>query len=375
MVMGPVCILLLWAGLQTTAGQAAAASAPDADELLRQGIEAQEQRDFKTAIEDYKKALEIRPTMPEARANLGAALSATGQYDQAIEEYKKALPDAPDKISVHKNLGLAYYKKGDMFDAREEFTTVHAAKPSDISASILLGYADVKLERQAEAVTLLTPLEAGQESNMDFEYVLGLALLQAGNDAEGISRLEKVAQATRSADAYVLAGSARMRRREFPEARADLDTALGLDPSFPGLNSMAGQARDAVGDSKGSVVAFESALKADPRDATANLYLGVIRLKQRDFEGARPLLALALEVRPDDAQARFQMAKLDGMTGKYAEAAKAMEDLEKADPSWLDPHVELATIYYKLHRPEDGQRERDIVQKIEAEQQKAGPPK
>jgi len=375
MVMGPVCILLLWAGLQAAPGQTATASAANADDLLRKGIEAQQRRDFKTAIEDYRKALEIRPSLPEARANLGAALSATGQYDLAIQEYKSALPDAPDKTAVHRNLGLAYYKKGDMSHAREEFTTVHEARPNDLSTSVLLGYADVKLERQVEAVTLLTPLEAGQESNMDFEYVLGLALLQAGNDAEGIARLEKVAQATRSVDAYVLAGSARMRQKEFPEARADLDAALSLDPSFPGLNSMAGQARDAVGDSKGSVVAFEAALKADPRDATANLYLGVIRLKQRDFEGARPLLTLALEIRPEDTQARFQLAKLDGMTGKYAEAAKAMEDLEKADPNWLDPHVELATIYYKLHRPEDGQRERDIVQKIEADQQKAGPPK
>jgi tetratricopeptide (TPR) repeat protein len=373
--MEPVCILLLWVGLKATAAQDAKAPPPNADEFLREGIEAQQRRDFATAIEDYRKALEIRPGLPEARANLGAALSATGQYDQAIEEYQKALPDAPDKIAVHKNLGLAYYKQGDMSHAQQEFTTVHAARPSDLSTSILLGYADVKLEHQAEAVALLTPLEAGNESNMDFEYVLGLALLQAGNDTDGIVRMEKVAQATRSVDAYVMAGSARMRKHEFQEGRADLEAALGLDPSFPGLNSMVGQARDATGDSQGSVAAFEAALKADPRDATANLYLGVIRLKERDFEGARPLLTLALEIRPEDSQARFQLAKLDGMTGKYAEAAKAMEELEKIDPNWLDPHVELATIYYKLHRPEDGQRERDMVQKIEADQQKAGPPK
>ena len=73
--------------------------------------------------------------------------------------------------------------------------------------------------------------------------------------------------------------------------------------------------------------------------------------------------------------ARLEMAKLSGMTGKYAEAAATLEELEKEDPGWLDPHIELAAIYYKLHRPEDGQRERDIVQQLEAKQQKAGPPK
>jgi hypothetical protein len=63
------------------------------------------------------------------------------------------------------------------------------------------------------------------------------------------------------------------------------------------------------------------------------------------------------------------------MTGKLSEAAGTLEELEKSDPNWLDPHIELAAVYYKLHRPEDGQRERDIVQKLNAQQQKAGPPK
>ena len=138
---------------------------------------------------------------------------------------------------------------------------------------------------------------------------------------------------------------------------------------------MAGQARDALGDTDAAQPAFEQALKADPRDFTANLYLGTMRLKQRDLDSARPMLELALQLQPNSPMARLEMAKLNGMTGKYAEAAATLEDLEKADPNWLDPHIELAAIYYKLHRPEDGQRERDIVQQLEARQQKAGPPK
>ena len=78
---------------------------------------------------------------------------------------------------------------------------------------------------------------------------------------------------------------------------------------------------------------------------------------------------------PGHPLTRLQLAKLDGMTGKYTEAAATLEDLERTDPNWLEPHVELATIYYKLHRDQDGQREREIVKQIEAKQQQAGPPK
>jgi tetratricopeptide (TPR) repeat protein len=344
-----------------------------ADEHLRNGIDAQRRGDVSAAINEYRQALAMEPTLLEARANLGAALAAAGQFDAAIDEDNRALEQAPGNIALKKNLGLAYYKKGDMVHARTEFAAVNAVRPSDIGTAILLGYADIKLERGAEAAAMLMPLEAGHESNMDFEYVLAYALILAGKQVEGLPRMEKVAHATQSADAYFLAGSARLPRREFKEARADLDAALALNPALPGLWTQAGQARDALGDTEAALPAFETALRQDPDDFLANLYLGTMKLKQRDTEGARPLLTRALQLQPTMPEARFQMAKLNSMTGNNADAAATLEDLVKSDPKWLDPHVELAAIYYKLHRPEDGARERGIVQQIEAEQQKAGP--
>jgi tetratricopeptide (TPR) repeat protein len=374
-IMRSVVVLLLLSVSACALGQSARPAGGDADEHLRRGIDAQQRGDANTAIEEYRKALAIRPEMADARANLGAALAATGQFDAAIEEYRRALLNAPDKTSVRMNLALAYYKKGDFEHAKPEFAAVHAARPNDLASVMLLGYSEVKLNQGAEAAALLKPMEPGHETNMDFEFVLASALIASGKESEGLPRMEKVAQATRSADAYVIAGSTRLHRREFKEARADLDAALDLDAKIPGLYTLAGQARDALGDTDAAQSAFQDALRADPRDPTANLYLGTIRLKQRDLENARPLLELALQLQPDNPQARLQMARLDAMTGKNTEAVALLEALEKGDPSWLDPHVELAPLYYKLHRPEDGQREREIVEQIQAKQQQAGPPK
>lgn len=349
--------------------------AVSAEEHLRGGIDAQRQGDIKGAIEEYRKALELEPELVEARANLGAALSADGQYDAAIDEDTRALATAPDKVAVRMNLALAYYKKGDIPKAHTEFEGVHAARPRDVQAAVLLGDTDLKLDRMADAVALLEPMEAGHESNMDLEYVLAFALIQTGKAEDGIQRMERVAQATRSADSYVIAGDSLLRRGEFHKAAVDLDAALALNPALPGLHTMVGQAHDALGETDKSVAAFEAALKENPKDFTANLYLGATRLKQREFDSARPLLELAQELQPNSQFAQLQMAKLNSMTGKYEEAAAALEGIIKNDPKWLDPHVELAPIYYKLHRPEDGDRERKIVEEIQAAQQKAGPPK
>jgi tetratricopeptide (TPR) repeat protein len=362
-------------GLQAATGQTPPQAPANVDALLSAGIAAQQNHDYKTSIDDYRQVLALEPKFAEARANLGAALAAVGDLDAAIDEYTRVLEAAPNNTVVRANLGLAYYKKGDMAHAHSEFESVHATRPSDVKIAVLLGYTDSKLGKDAEASALLTPLEPGRESDMDFEYVLSLALIQSGKEAEGLPRMEKVAKATSSVDAYLIAGAARMRRNEFSEARADTDAALAINPAFPGLYTLAGQARDALGDTDASVPAFQAALREDPRDAMANLYLGVTRLKQRDFESARPLLELALQLMPGHPLTRLQLAKLDGMTGKYTEAAATLEDLERTDPNWLEPHVELATIYYKLHRDQDGQREREIVKQIEAKQQQAGPPK
>jgi len=366
---------LLLCALAPGASQSARPTAGDADEHMRKGVDAQQHGDVKNAIEEYRKALAIRPRFPEARANLGAALAAIGDFDGAIKEDRMAMENAPDKVSVRKNLALAFYKKGDCEHASAEFEAVHAARPNDRGTTMLLGYCDLKVNRAEKAVGLLLPLEQDSLNDMDFEFVLGSALIQGGKEAEGASRLERVAQTTRAAESYVIAGSARLNLREFKQARTDLDAALELDAKIPGLYTLAGQARDALGDTDAAQSAFEAALREDSRDPTANLYLGAILLKKREVEKAQPLLELALQLEPENRQARLQAAKLDAMEGKNADAVALLEGLEKADPNWLEPHVELAPLYYKLHRAEDGQRERKIVDDIQAKQQQAGPAK
>jgi tetratricopeptide (TPR) repeat protein len=102
-----VLVALMVQGAWAQTGKTATLN--EADDYLRKGIAAQQHNDLNEAIDDYRKALAIDPKLAEARANLGAALSAAGQFDAAIAEDTKALASAPDKSAVRMNLGLAYY--------------------------------------------------------------------------------------------------------------------------------------------------------------------------------------------------------------------------------------------------------------------------
>jgi tetratricopeptide (TPR) repeat protein len=351
----------------------AGAQQADPDQLLKAAISEQQRGDYAACIHDYRKFLELHPDDVEAKVNLGAALVHVGQFDEGIAMYRSALPSLSYKGPVLLNLGLAYYKKGDFANAQEQFEALHKTEPRDPRIATLLGDAYVKLHKPEHAIAVLEPLDAANSENMDFQYVYGTALIEVGRKREGVARVEKVAEATNGAEAYLLAGAIRLQLEDFDLARRDLEAALRRNPKLPNIYSLVGTARDKTGDAKNSEPMFREALKINPDDFDANLYLGTILYKRRDLDEAKPLLERAVKLRPADTVARYEWAMLKSTSGDYEGAAHDLEGVIKDDPNWLDPHVELASLYYKLHRPEDGVREREVVERLTAEQQAHGP--
>lgn len=345
------------------------------DQLLDRAIQEQQKGDLEAAIRDYRSVLAARPNTLAARVNLGAALSHTGQVDAAIVEYEAALKLAPQLESVHLDLGLAYSRKGDLVNARQQFDAAHRENPRDARVAILLGDAQARTNQAADAVAMLTPMEAANAGNSDFEYVLGEALISSGHPRDGAARIEKSAAMTNSAESWMLAGSTLLNLNEFPQARRDLDNAMKIDPSLRGLCTLDGTARDKDGDAKAAEPAFRQAVQQNPSDFEANLYLGAILYNQRKMDEAKTYLQKALQLNPNSTLARYETGMWLSTSGQYEDAARVLEKLTVDDPKWLEPHVELATLYYKLHRPEDGKRERAIVDKLTAEQQQQGPGK
>ena len=353
----------------------AAAQQPSAERLFQSGVEAQQRGDLAAAIRDYQKLLQLDPKLTDARANLGAALAGSGRFDEAIAQYQLALKALPENGDLRKNLGLAYYKKGDLAQATREFAALHAQHPNDAQLAILLGDSEVRSGKGAEAAAMLEPLEAANAGNPDFEYVMGTALLASGKRREAVARLQKVADATHGADAYFLAGSTLLDLHETEAARRDLDIALQGNPELPRIYTLAGMARDQTGDQPGAAEVLREAVKRDANDFDANLYLGSILRKQRDLDAAKAYLDHAVALQPDSNLARYELAMWKSNSAQYAAAASDLEAVVQKDPDWLEPHVELASVYYRLKRPEDGAKQRAIVARLTEQQQTRGPGK
>ena len=185
--------------------------------------------------------------------------------------------------------------------------------------------------------------------------------------------LDKILRNGDSAEARLLIGTAKIAAADFSGALGEFQKAAAINPKLPMLNAYLGQSLMATGDTAAASKAFLAELEQNPNDFNSNLNLAVIRKQDQLYVEAERHLARALRVRPGDLSVRYQQSTIMLAQGKAEPARLALESILKEAPKFTEAHVSLATVYYRLKRKVDGDRERAIVQQLNAEAQKNQP--
>ena len=347
--------------------------APSGEDLLRHAVQLHQSGDIDGAIREYRAYLKLSPKNVMARSNLGAALSRGGRYEEAITEYKQALTTDPGNVPVRLNLALAYYKTADLDNAAGQLTAVIRQQPANRQAILLLADCDLRLGENKKVIELLSPLEKDSPNDKALIYLLGTALIRDEQPARGQLLVDRILRDGDSAEARLLLGTTKMNAREFAEALVDLKKAAELNPQLPDVFSYLGLALMSTGDTPAAAEAFQKELASNPNDFLSNLQLGVLLKQDQQFDEARARFDRALHVRPGDPGVRYQLATLDLQAGDLAKACSLLEKLVKESPNFVEAHVSLATIYYRLKRKEDGDRERALVLKLNEQKQAMEP--
>ena len=103
----------------------------DLQSLLAQGRSAMERQDWPQAIEAFKKALAIKPDLPEAHAYMGIILTQAGHADGALLAFNRALSTNPEFPLALWGKGMVLYRdKGDLSGARENLQKLVSLLPS-----------------------------------------------------------------------------------------------------------------------------------------------------------------------------------------------------------------------------------------------------
>ena len=365
-----IVLLLAWTGVPAQDSSAAV------EREFERAMQLHQNGDLQGAVRAYLAILAAHPARIDVRSNLGAAYSALGRYEDAIEQYKRALIIDGTNYAIRFNLALAYYKAAWFSEAATELEKFIAAVPNSpqtANAQLVLADCQVRLGEYKKVIQLLSPLAEADSNNRILAYLLGSALIGDGQLDKGQAIIDRLFRHEDSAEAHLLMASILLLADDAQSALKEAQHALELNPKLPTVQAWYGRVLMRLGDTERAKVAFKSELASNANDFDSNLYLGILLRQDRLTEEARSCLQRAIQLRPREQYARYHLAAVYAAAGKPGDALPLLEGVLKEHGDFVEARVLLASVYYRLNRKEDGDREKALIQKSNAEQQAKQP--
>jgi len=198
-------------------------------------------------------------------------------------------------------------------------------------------------------------------------------LIGDGQLERGQVLIDKVFHDDDSAQAHLLLGSILLLADDGHGAIREFERAIQLDPKLPTLHAWYGRSLMRMGDTTRAKTAYLDELELNKNDFDANLFMGVLLRQDKEFDEASQYLSRAIRLRPRDQYARYHQAAVYVSLGRPKDALPLLEGVAKEFPEFSESRVLLASVYYRLNRKEEGDREKAAAQKLTAEQQAKQP--
>ena len=290
---------------------------------------------FDEARRECAQAIRLQPQNAEVRWYLGRILDSQGQYDEAIEALKKAIDLTPKDYRTHKAIAAAYHHRAakggprqgeDLITALREYDIAIRLNPNDAESYVDSGRvietaveakAEIQIGNDKVAAKPEQAVERYQAAlKIDPTYVPAqLALAKqyqaAGRGDDTIALYQQIiaADPTRL-DAVQELVRLLISQQKQAEALAALEAYRAKSPGNPEVDANYGKIALELGQADKAIPALESATKAQPTHAGAQIDL------------AEAYLAAG---RSKDAAKRAKLADQHGDDAIKARAAAVIE--------------------------------------------------
>ena len=282
----------------------------------------------KAAAENYRKAVQLKPSVGKLHYNLSLALDRLGDIPSEQKELERAVELDPNLAVVHNQLGLLALQGGQYVEAEQRFKKALAIDP-----------------KFAEA-----------ESN------LGVLYSQQGKHAEAASLFQQATQNDpKYARAYVNLGLLMAQQGASPEAERQFLTAIQVDSSYAGAYAALGMLQAKTGHGPEAVKNFQQAVALEPGSAEAHLNLGIALVDQFDRPGGFKEFSEAARLDPNLSAVHYNLGRFFFETGKYEDAGRELETAIR-----LQPDSAGALYFLALTAKQENELERstELLQKV-----------
>lgn len=284
-----------------SAGLLAGCANDDPQALLRKGQQYAAEGKSQAAIIEYKNALQINPSLRDARYALGMIYLETGDVKSAEKELRKAKALGVQNPDVDLAIARTLVNQGMWKELLEEFN-IPPNTPPKVAADLhaLRGHAHFSLDALPRARD---------------EYNKALTLVPN--------------------HATALAGHARadLRENKIAEAEARVADAVKSAPKDAESWIVKGDIARTKKDLTAAAAAYAKALEFEPKNALAKLNLVSVEIQQGQFAAAQTHLDQLREIAPNNAMLYYQQGLIDFQNKRYAEASAAARKVLQAAPN------------------------------------------
>lgn len=268
-----------------------------------------------SALLALERAVQINPSLAEARTNLGNIYLKKGRINDAVYEYRLALKINPSDAVTHNNLGNAYTEKKWLRDAISEYEIAIYLDPNFTDAYTNLANAYCRKELFNQAVFYLEEAIDLEPENFALYNRLGDIYHRMDNYSAAIRRYKKALKLNpESADAYY------------------------------GLGVCYGKS----GETKYQIKAYKKALTLEPGMTAAMERLGNVYFDRKDYNTAIELYRKIIQIKPTEAATYYNLAAAYSNKGNFYPAQTAYLKAIELNPGMSDAHKGLAFVFYQL---------------------------
>jgi tetratricopeptide (TPR) repeat protein len=345
-------------------------SASAGDNQRQTAFALEQQGDIVGAEAAWRAVVKVHPANAEAYAHLGLLEARYEHYAEAVPLYRKALALDPAMPGLRLNFGLSLFKSGALKEAIEIFTPLLKSQPPSSPEALrlitLIGLAQYGVGEYAAAVPNLKKATASDPQNLPFRLALAHSCLWSKQYQCVLDVYHEILTLNaESAEADMLAGEALDEMKDNAGAAEQFRAAVKADPREPNVHFGLGYLLWGLLKYEEAAQEFQAELANNPDHAQALTYLADTDMQLGHPEAAPPLLEKALRIDPAITLAHVDLGILYADAGRKGDALRELKIAENLRPNDVNVHWRLARFYQASGRIDEAKAEFEKVRGLQ----------
>lgn len=310
----------------------------EAEEMLKQAIQAHARGDFKAAENLTRQFLGNGFQHFAAFGILGQLLVSSNRLEEGVDLLSRSLALKRDNALAWYHLGNALKDQQRYEDALAAYQEVLSRREKFVEARIYMASCLNSLGRHEEAVDYYERALSIKPDIPEAHFNLGNALRDLGRPKEALAAYRKALEYRHNfPEAHLHLGAIFNAEEDYDAAAVAFQVAIDLRPNFPEAHYNLGNVLKAQGQLESAVDAYQRAVALRPEFAVVYLNLGIVLNELGRSHEAITAYQRAISVQPDYPEAHLNMGIVwqdlgaaDEAIQSYRLATSQREDYAKA---------------------------------------------